>query len=76
MQLKKLCGEEVANVISAMTMGLSSGGIVSSQEAQGLFRFATPPLREDDKDGHYVFAVGDNLTSRCNYLITSLFVYF
>ncbi|KAE8782255.1 Serine/threonine-protein kinase AFC2 [Hordeum vulgare] len=63
-QLKKLCGEEVANAISAMTMGLSSGGIVSSQEAQELFRFATPPLREDDKDGHYVFAVGDNLTSR------------
>jgi dual-specificity kinase len=50
-------------VITAVTLGLSSGGIVSSQEAQDL-RIATPPIREDDKDGHYVFAVGDNLTSR------------
>ncbi|KAG8093290.1 hypothetical protein GUJ93_ZPchr0012g21610 [Zizania palustris] len=58
-----LCGQEVANVISAaVTLGLSS--TVSSQEAKELPRFASPPLREDDKDGHYVFAVGDNLTSR------------
>uniref|UniRef100_A0A0D9XZ46 Protein kinase domain-containing protein n=1 Tax=Leersia perrieri TaxID=77586 RepID=A0A0D9XZ46_9ORYZ len=59
-----LCGQEVANVLAAVTLGLSSGGIVSSQEAQEIRRFASPPLREDDKDGHYVFAVGDNLTSR------------
>ncbi|KAF0888566.1 hypothetical protein E2562_014773 [Oryza meyeriana var. granulata] len=59
-----LCGQEVANVISAVTLGLSSGGTVSSQEAQEIPRFASPPLREDDKDGHYAFAVGDNLTSR------------
>jgi dual-specificity kinase len=62
------CGQEVSNVITAVTLGLSSGGIVSSQEAQEIFRFGTPPIREDDKDGHYVFAVGDNLTPRCNYL--------
>ncbi|KAI7732327.1 hypothetical protein M8C21_010066, partial [Ambrosia artemisiifolia] len=24
----------------------------------------SPPWREDDKDGHYMFAIGDNLTSR------------
>jgi hypothetical protein len=65
----KFCGQEVSNVLTAVTLGLSSGGIVSSQEAQELLRLATPPLREDDKDGHYVFAVGDNLTPRCNYLI-------
>ncbi|XP_062219524.1 serine/threonine-protein kinase AFC2-like isoform X2 [Phragmites australis] len=58
------CGQEVANAISAVALGLSSGGIVSSQENQELHRLASPPLREDDKDGHYVFAVGDNLTSR------------
>ncbi|KAF2907743.1 hypothetical protein DAI22_12g122150 [Oryza sativa Japonica Group] len=50
-----LCGQEVANVISAVTLGLSS---------QEIPRFASPPLREDDKDGHFVFAVGDNLTPR------------
>ncbi|KAM0881304.1 hypothetical protein ACQ4PT_033040 [Festuca glaucescens] len=60
----KFSGQEVSNVLTAVTLGLSSGGIVSSQEAQELLRLATPPLREDDKDGHYVFAVGDNLTSR------------
>lgn len=54
-----LCGQEVVNAISAVALGLSSGGVP---------RDGSPPLREDDKDGHYVFAVGDNLTPRCNYL--------
>ncbi|RLM77977.1 serine/threonine-protein kinase AFC2 [Panicum miliaceum] len=59
-----LCGQEVVNAISAVALGLSSGGIVSSQLNQGQTRDGSPPLREDDKDGHYVFAVGDNLTPR------------
>ncbi|KAG2659533.1 serine/threonine-protein kinase AFC2-like [Panicum virgatum] len=59
-----LCGQEVVNAISAVALGLSSGGIVSSQLNQGQTRNGSPPLREDDKDGHYVFAVGDNLTPR------------
>ncbi|WVZ74759.1 hypothetical protein U9M48_022902 [Paspalum notatum var. saurae] len=59
-----LCGQEVVNAISAVALGLSSGGIVSSQVNQELPRYGSPPLREDDKDGHYVFAVGDNLTPR------------
>nr|CAB3450245.1 unnamed protein product [Digitaria exilis] len=50
-----LCGQEVVNAISAVALGLSSGGVP---------RDGSPPLREDDKDGHYVFAVGDNLTPR------------
>jgi hypothetical protein len=25
----------------------------------------SPPWRPDDKDGHYVFAIGENLTPRC-----------
>uniref|UniRef100_A0A0A9D7C4 AFC2 n=1 Tax=Arundo donax TaxID=35708 RepID=A0A0A9D7C4_ARUDO len=58
------CGQEVANAISAVALGLSSGGVVSSQENQEAPRLGSPPLRADDKDGHYVFAVGDNLTSR------------
>ncbi|CAN6273317.1 unnamed protein product [Urochloa humidicola] len=59
-----LCGQEVVNAISAVALGLSSGGIVSSQLKQVQPRDGSPPLREDDKDGHYVFAVGDNLTPR------------
>jgi hypothetical protein len=62
-----LCGQEVANAISAVALGLSSG-IISSQGNQESHRLSSPPLREDDKDGHYVFAVGDNLTPRCNLL--------
>ncbi|GJN21488.1 hypothetical protein PR202_gb08968 [Eleusine coracana subsp. coracana] len=57
------CGQEVAHAISAVALGLSSG-VVSSQGNQELPRLGSPPLREDDKDGHYVFAVGDNLTPR------------
>ncbi|KAG2652043.1 hypothetical protein PVAP13_1NG329500 [Panicum virgatum] len=52
-----LCGQEVVNAISAVALGLSSGGIVSSQLNQGQPREGSPPLRDDDKDGHYVFAV-------------------
>lgn len=32
----------------------------------------SPPWRPDDKDGHYVFAVGDNLTPRCIFLYISI----
>lgn len=34
---------------------------------KGLDQKGSPPWRDDDKDGHYMFAVGDNLTPRCNY---------
>ncbi|KAG6408870.1 hypothetical protein SASPL_131896 [Salvia splendens] len=36
----------------------------SSLFVKGLAQNGSPPLREDDKDGHYMFAIGDNLTSR------------
>ena len=39
---------------------------------RGLDQKGSPPWRDDDKDGHYVFAVGDNLTSRCNYTQTGV----
>jgi dual-specificity kinase len=29
-------------------------------------RNGSPPWREDDKDGHYIFELGDDLTPRCN----------
>ncbi|KAK8478853.1 hypothetical protein V6N13_090426 [Hibiscus sabdariffa] len=31
---------------------------------KGLARTVSPPWRDDDKDGHYMFALGENLTSR------------
>lgn len=34
---------------------------------KGLAHKGSPPWREDDKDGHYMFALGENLTPRCNY---------
>ncbi|KAL3835258.1 hypothetical protein ACJIZ3_009994 [Penstemon smallii] len=36
----------------------------SSLFVKGLARNGSPPWREDDKDGHYMFEIGDNLTSR------------
>jgi len=64
-----LCGQEVVNAISAVELGFSSEAIVSSPVNQEQPRDESTPLREDDKYGRYVFAVGDNLTSRCNYLL-------
>lgn len=39
----------------------------SSLFVKGMTRNGSPPWREDDKEGHYMFEIGDNLTSRCNY---------
>lgn len=37
-------------------------------------RNLSPPWRPDDKDGHYVFVVGENLTPRCIFL-SVMFIY-
>ncbi|XP_020111663.1 serine/threonine-protein kinase AFC2-like isoform X2 [Ananas comosus] len=57
-----LCGQEVGVMTSLMSVG-PSNSTGFSHHAKGE-RYASPPWREDDKDGHYMFAVGDNLTSR------------
>lgn len=55
------CGQEFAN------------GAVSNYEYSSLYyykgvpRNISPPWRNDDKDGHYVFTIGDNLTPHCKY---------
>ncbi|KAK9148907.1 hypothetical protein Scep_007664 [Stephania cephalantha] len=36
---------------------------------EDLARPSSPPLRVDDREGHYVFNVGENLTPRCKYWI-------
>lgn len=38
---------------------------------KGLAQKGSPPRREDDKDGHYMFELGENLTTRCNYFLPS-----
>ena len=56
-------GQEVANVMSfGMPRVLPDhAGLL----VKGLAEKGSPQWREDDKDGHYMFALGDNLTSRC-----------
>lgn len=41
----------------------------SSLFVKGVARNGSPPWREDDKDGHFMFALGENITSRCNYTL-------
>ncbi|XP_078433636.1 LAMMER-type protein kinase AFC2 isoform X2 [Wolffia australiana] len=54
-QLGLSCGQEVGDESSLLS---------SSVNTKDLAQNGSPPWREDDKDGHYMFAVGENLTSR------------
>lgn len=45
--------------------GQSLHGASSQQGLAPGHHPASPPWRGDDKDGHYVFELGDNLTPRC-----------
>ncbi|XP_011005619.1 PREDICTED: serine/threonine-protein kinase AFC2 isoform X1 [Populus euphratica] len=62
-QVGNFCGQEVGNVASYASSGAISGH-TSSLFVKGVAQNGSPPWREDDKDGHYMFALGDNLTSR------------
>ncbi|WJX94413.1 Serine/threonine-protein kinase afc2, variant 2 [Trifolium repens] len=57
-------GQELGNISSYAPSGVTSENITSSVIVKGDARNGSPPWRNDDKDGHYMFAVGDNLTSR------------
>lgn len=37
---------------------------------KGLAQKGSPPWRDDDKDGHYMFELGENLTLRCNFVFS------
>ncbi|CAL5080141.1 unnamed protein product [Urochloa decumbens] len=63
-QIGTFCGQEVGDVASLLLSANPSDHTCSSLLPKGVARNASPPWREDDKDGHYVFAVGENLTSR------------
>lgn len=55
------CGQEFGN-------GPIPNYTYTSMFYGGLPRNASPPWRPDDKDGHYVFGIGENLTPRCKFL--------
>ncbi|KAK8926678.1 Serine/threonine-protein kinase AFC1 [Platanthera zijinensis] len=55
------CGQEYVN-------GCGGNYAFSPYYYGGLTRHVSPPWRADDKDGHYVFVVGDNLTARYKVL--------
>lgn len=54
------CGQEVENISSYAP----SEHNITSSLFKGVARNGSPPWRDDDKDGHYMFELGDNLTSR------------
>eukprot|EP01018_Ginkgo_biloba_P024163 Gb_40905 [translate_table: standard] len=46
----------------------------SMYSVKGVSRGASPPWREDDKDGHYMFELGENLTPRyCVFGVGTVF---
>ncbi|KAL8091971.1 hypothetical protein AgCh_034306 [Apium graveolens] len=60
--LELFCAQEVANFTSFSSRIPTEN--TYSLSLKEVARNYTPPWREDDKDGHYVFVVGDYLTSR------------
>ncbi|XP_042382116.1 serine/threonine-protein kinase AFC2-like isoform X1 [Zingiber officinale] len=67
-QIGILCGQEV-NMKNMVSSGATLNDTCSSQYAKDLGRQPSPPWRGDDKDGHYKFELGENLT--CRYKIHS-----
>uniref|UniRef100_A0A7C9E4M9 Dual-specificity kinase n=1 Tax=Opuntia streptacantha TaxID=393608 RepID=A0A7C9E4M9_OPUST len=65
-QIGIFCGQEVGKVASFAPSAApsSENTTASSLFVKGVARNGSPPLREDDKDGHYMFELGENLTSR------------
>lgn len=62
-QVGLFCGQEVGSVASYAPSRQPSD-LTSSLFVKGVTRNGSPPRREDDKDGHYVFELGENITSR------------
>ncbi|GJV29776.1 serine/threonine-protein kinase AFC2 isoform X1 [Tanacetum coccineum] len=63
-QLGLFCGQEIGNLQSFTPSSRAPSDNINSNILKRVARNLSPPWRQDDKDGHYVFAVGDNLTSR------------
>ncbi|CAN6914536.1 unnamed protein product [Brassica oleracea] len=60
-QVGMFCGQEIGNLSS---FGAPSEISSSSLSVKTVARNDSPPWREDDKDGHYMFELGDDLTPR------------
>lgn len=65
-------GPEVSGATSYVCWTAPSGYTASSLFEKQVTQNDSPPRREDDKDGHYKFELGENLTSRCNFRNRSL----
>lgn len=48
---------------------------VVSNEGVNRRRHASPPRRDDDREGHYVFNLGENLTPRCQFSFSCSFLH-
>ncbi|KAL8142441.1 hypothetical protein V2J09_015473 [Rumex salicifolius] len=59
-------GREIGNGTSFAPSRLQSEH--SSHLVRGLTQKGSPPRRDDDKDGHYIFELGENLTPRYKIL--------
>lgn len=55
-------------IYCAQEFGTVPNNGYSSIYYKGVSGNGSPPWRPDDKDGHYAFAVGENLTPRCKSL--------
>ncbi|KAL1371443.1 hypothetical protein HN51_001687 [Arachis hypogaea] len=63
-QVGLFCGQEVGTISSYAPSWGPSEHTSSSLSVKGVARNGSPPQRDDDKDGHYIFELGENLTSR------------
>ncbi|XP_052172980.1 serine/threonine-protein kinase AFC1 isoform X2 [Diospyros lotus] len=73
-QLERKKLRKIVTVLPAIYYGQELADVTvpnyaySSMYSRGVPRAGSPPWRPDDKDGHYVFAVGENLTPRYRIL--------
>ncbi|KAL2962080.1 hypothetical protein AAZX31_17G121400 [Glycine max] len=63
-QVGLFCGQDVGTISSFAPSRGPSENTTSSLFVKPVARNGSPPWRDDDKDGHYMFALGENLTSR------------
>ncbi|CAJ1943741.1 unnamed protein product [Sphenostylis stenocarpa] len=63
-QVGLFCGQDVGAISSYAPSRGPSEHTTCSLFVKAVAQNGSPPWREDDKDGHYMFALGENLTSR------------
>ncbi|CAO2840555.1 unnamed protein product [Amaranthus hypochondriacus] len=64
-QIGIFCGHDTGNIGSIEPSAAPSKHVTSSSlYHKEVVRNGSPPWREDDKDGHYMFELGENITSR------------